>query len=77
MSRLVIKSKVTRNSENATVLRDACRKASADGREFTIVESYSAGNWWTEFEIEQPPCQHSFFAIGEDQMKCTFCGVGK
>lgn len=22
-------------------------------------------------------CMHSFFAIGDDQMKCTFCGVGK
>lgn len=22
-------------------------------------------------------CMHSFFAIGQDQMKCTFCGVGK
>lgn len=22
-------------------------------------------------------CMHSFFAIGDDKMKCTFCGVGK
>jgi hypothetical protein len=22
-------------------------------------------------------CMHSFFAIGDDQMKCTFCGVVK
>lgn len=28
--------------------------------------------------IEKPAtCMHSFFAIGDDQMKCTFCGVGK
>ena len=26
---------------------------------------------------EEPSCMHSFFAIGDDQMKCTFCGVGK
>lgn len=29
-------------------------------------------------EVERPAtCMHSFFAIGQDQMKCTFCGVGK
>lgn len=29
-------------------------------------------------ELEKPAtCMHSFFAIGQDQMKCTFCGVGK
>jgi hypothetical protein len=28
--------------------------------------------------MEKPTtCMHSFFAIGQDQMKCTFCGVGK
>jgi hypothetical protein len=28
--------------------------------------------------IEKPAtCMHSFFAIGDDKMKCTFCGVGK
>lgn len=28
--------------------------------------------------IEKPTtCMHSFFAIGDDQMKCTFCGVWK
>lgn len=25
----------------------------------------------------KPSCMHSFFAIGDDQFKCTFCGVGK
>lgn len=29
-------------------------------------------------DFEKPAtCMHSFFAIGQDQMKCTFCGVGK
>lgn len=27
--------------------------------------------------FEKPSCMHSFFAIGSDQVKCTFCGVGK
>jgi|GEM_PF-6367697 hypothetical protein len=29
-------------------------------------------------DFERPTtCMHSFFAIGDGQMKCTFCGVGK
>jgi hypothetical protein len=31
----------------------------------------------TTYSLEKVKCQHSFFAIGQDQMKCTFCGVGK
>lgn len=36
----------------------------------TFTKLYDAG--WIK-----PTCMHSFFAIGDDQMKCTFCGVGK
>lgn len=29
-------------------------------------------------DFEKPAtCMHSFFEIGDDKMKCTFCGVGK
>jgi len=53
MSTMIV-SKVTRNSENADVLREACRVAASDGRAFSIVESYTSGDWWTEFSIERP-----------------------
>lgn len=56
----------------------------------TRQESMSQEDWvesddaWDEVvgpvmdENEKPAtCMHSFFAIGGDQMKCTFCGVGK
>lgn len=56
----MIKSKVTRNSDNADVLREACRKAAADGRAFSIVESFTSGDWWTEFSI-QPEITHVTF----------------
>lgn len=27
--------------------------------------------------INNDKCMHSFFAIGDAPLKCTFCGVGK
>lgn len=41
--------------------------------EFEAKPTDSYGNWF----INNDKCMHSFFAIGDDQFKCTFCGVGK
>lgn len=46
-----IASKVTRNSANADVLREACRAAAARGVPFKIIESFTVDEWWTEFSI--------------------------
>lgn len=30
---------------------------------------------YPDWKLNNDKCMHSFFAIGDDQMKCTFCGV--
>lgn len=51
---MITVSRVTRNSDNATTLRNACEAAILDGRSVEIIEEYAAGDWWTTFKIEWP-----------------------
>lgn len=57
MSINMIVSKVTRNSVNADVLREACKVASEKGLAFSIVETFTNNDWWTEYSIERPITQ--------------------
>lgn len=54
---MITVSRVTRNSDNADTLRNACEAAILDGRSVEIIEEYTAGDWWTTFKIEWPDNQ--------------------
>lgn len=68
-------STVPRNSENESVLREACKLALKEGRRFEVREYYSA-NWWTEFKIWNMPTLPAQFrkspSIG--YTGCVICG---
>lgn len=51
-------------------------RAKAAMREIARVANGSVEVSTAMTEFEKDRCMHSFFAIGDDQMKCTFCGVG-